>query len=346
MISNMFYFANINSIGGVETFFYNLARVYGDSHNIVVYYKTGDPHQVARLMRHVQVVKYSGERIKCKKAFFNYTLDILDHVDAEEYIQIIHADFKAQGIKPNTNPRINRYLGVSRVACKSFTELTGIKCELALNPYFRESPRPVLSLISATRLTPEKGKKRMERFAEILDRNGIRYIWMIFTNDKQAIKNPNIIYRNPTLDILDYIAKADYLVQLSDNEAYCYSVVEALCAGTPVIVTKCPVFDEIGVKNGENGFIVDFDLHDIPIDEIVNRAGERVPYTPLADQWNDILVPGESHYKEELGDSVVVRVKRNYHDIPLNKEYTRGEIVAIPISRLENCLNADVIEFV
>lgn len=68
----------------------------------------------------------------------------------------------------------------------------------------------------------------MIKLGNILSNAGIPYLWIIFTNDSATIKNPNIIYMQPRLDIIDYIANADYLVQLSDCEAYCYSVVESL----------------------------------------------------------------------------------------------------------------------
>ena len=70
--SNIFYFYNINSIGGVETFFYYLAKKYCDF-DITVFYSTGDINQIKRLRKYVRVKKYkTGEQIKCKKAFFNY----------------------------------------------------------------------------------------------------------------------------------------------------------------------------------------------------------------------------------------------------------------------------------
>ena len=50
-----------------------------------------------------------------------------------------------------------------------------------------------------------------------MDREKIPYIWTIFTNDKEVINHPNVCYMSPRLDISDYIADADYLVQLSDN---------------------------------------------------------------------------------------------------------------------------------
>jgi hypothetical protein len=42
----------------------------------------------------------------------------------------------------------------------------------------------------------------------------------------------------PELNIRNYIADADYTVQLSDTEAYCYTMIESLLLKTPVIVTK------------------------------------------------------------------------------------------------------------
>ena len=92
-----------------------------------------------------------------------------------------------------------------------------------------------------------------------LEEAKIPYIWTIFTNDRQEIKNGHIAYMKPQLDITSYIADADYLVQLSENgEAYGYSVAESLTLGTPVIVTPVEAFLEIGVKDGENGFVLDW----------------------------------------------------------------------------------------
>lgn len=79
----------------------------------------------------------------------------------------------------------------------------------------------------------------------MLNESEIPYIWTIFTDDTNKIDNPNIIYMKPRLDISNYIANADYLVQLSDTEGYCYSVIESLCLGTPVIITDMPVMKEL-----------------------------------------------------------------------------------------------------
>lgn len=343
-MKNVFYFWNINQIGGIETFFYYLAKKYQDW-DITIYYKTGDPKQIERLKQYVRVKQYKGEHIKCDRAFFNFNLETIDNFEADELIQIAHGDYKAMGIKPPTNKKITKYLGVSKQVCKTFKEVTGFDIELAYNPIQIDKPKKVLNLISATRLTKEKGKNRIKKLAAMLDKEEIPYIWTIFTDDINAIDNPNIVYMKPRLDIINYIANADYLVQLSDNEGYCYSVVEALSVGTPVIVTDVPVFKEIGV-NKNNGFILDFDLSNVPIDQIY-KGLPKFEYKPKEDNWVDILEKGTSIYKEELKMKVKVKCIKNYTDMQLNKSVTTNDDPFVVNSvRAEELVGAGVCEIV
>ncbi len=317
-MKNIFYHKNIIRIGGIETFLYEIAKIYQDL-DITILYQEADPEQLKRLKKYVRVKKYNGEKIKCEKFYINYVDDISENIEAKEYIRIIHADYKAIQLKPIINPKVSRYIAVSKQAAKSFEELTGIKCDVVYNPIQIDKPKRVLNLISATRLTAEKGRNRMIKLAKILDEANIPYIWTIFTNDTNIIDNPNVIYMKPRLDIINYIANADYLVQLSDNEGYCYSIVESLCVGTPVIVTDCPVFNEIGVKNGENGFILDFDLNNININDIYEKR-LKFEYEPLKNNWNKILAKGESEYKKDLKILVDVKCINDFYDIENNLE--------------------------
>ena len=340
-MKNIFYFRMLNAIGGIETFFYYLAKKYSDW-DITIYYSVGDPEQVKRLKKYVRVKKYRGEHIVCEKAFFNFNLDIIDNVEAKEYIQIAHGDYKAMGIRPNTHPKITKYLGVSQQVCNTFKEVTGHDTQLVYNPIEIEKPKKVLNLISATRLTKEKGKDRIKKLAQILDNAGIPYIWTIYTDDINAISNPNIIYRKPRLDIIDFVANADYLVQLSDNEGYCYSVVEALMVGTPVIVTDCPVFREIGV-NETNGFILDFNLSKVPVKEIY-KGLPKFKYKPKQDNWKEILAEGKSTYAEEKHKMVKVKAISNYYDIQLNRSVKINEVYEVTMERAEELEEHNVAE--
>lgn len=265
---NIFYMLKLSAIGGTESFLYYLSRYLKDS-DITIMYKIGDSTQVNRLRQYARVIKWENkfetERIECDKIFYNYFTEIAQFVDAKEHIQVLHTDYKEQlnnisyGFTPN--PLITRYIAPTKIVAEHFTEVYGLPCEVCSNPIVIDKPKKILNLISATRLSKEKGRDRMIELGRLLDEANIPYLWTIFTNDKREIKNENIIYMKPKLDIIPYIANSDYLVQLSDNgEGFGYTTCESLMVGTPVIVTPCESFLEIGVKNGENGFVVPFNM--------------------------------------------------------------------------------------
>lgn len=327
MYDNVFYYGHVGSIGGVETMFFEIARKYG-SRDITILYKTGDPVQLKRLAKYVRVKRWRGERIRCRRAFFGYSHEALDRIEADECIQIIHVDYLALaplGINPKTDARFSRYVAVSEIAAKGFEQLTGILPEVCYNPCTVTKPRKVLRLVSATRLTAEKGLRRMQALASALDAAGVRYVWTVFAPANAArIDSPNVIYVPARLDILDFIADADYLVQLSDAEGFCYSIVEALSAGTPVLVTPLPVLEELGVVDGVNAFVLPFDMSEIPVDAIV-KGLKRFKYKAPADRWADLLIDGESTWQEERRNGVTVEATQRYRDIVLDRILEKGE---------------------
>ena len=311
--NNVFYFANINSIGGVETFFYYLAKKY-NKNDIVVLYKCADVKQLLRLSKYAKCIYYDGTPIKCNKAFFSYTIDIINNIVADEYIQIIHANYIEQNQTPNISPKITKFIGVSKEVCKAFEKVSGKKCELCYNPIEIDKPKKVIKLISATRLTSEKGKDRIKRLGYILNEYGIDYIWLVFTNDRKAIDNPNIIYRKPSLNITSYMNDADFLVQLSSSEAYCYSVVESLLLGKPVIVTDLPIYNELGLDDTNSIKLpLDFDSFDI------NKLYQdyNFTYKPPEDKWYKFLNKGSKKTKEVNKMNVKVEALDTYKRLNL-----------------------------
>lgn len=203
-----------------------------------------------------------------------------------------------------------------------------IPCELCYNPIVVDESNKVLRLMSATRLTNEKGKERMVQFSKLLDENGIPYLWLIFTDDNLPIDNPNVIYMKPRLNITPYMKGAHYVVQLSnDVEGFGFTPGEALSVGTPVIVTDVRAFKEIGV-NKDNGFILDLDMGNVPIREIYEKAGKfNFKYEPPKDDWDKLLAPGKNVYKEELGwkADVVCTRSGGYKDLELNRNIVFNE---------------------
>ena len=347
MYANIYWVGSLNVIGGVETAIYELSKKFKD-YEFVVYYKSIPKEQLKRLRKNVKCIKYNGEKLKCKKLFMNYDISIIDNVDAEEYIEIIHCVFSKNVAKPHTHSKINKYYAVSIEACESFKKMTGKECEVLHNPLQIDKPKKILRLISATRLATDKGKieERTKKLCEVLEVNGIPYEWKIYTNSPTYI-NDSVIMMKPTLDIRNNIADSDYLVQLSDTEAFCYSVLESLYLNVPVIVTPIKCFEEMGVENGKNGYIVDFDMNNIPVDDIYNNI-PKFEYQSLKDEWDDKIVKVKSDYKEE--DSMVkVRALKSFErikDAERNVYPKEGEIWEVEQERADFLLQHGVIEIV
>ena len=179
--ANLYYFRVISQIGGIETFFYQLAKKYKDI-DLVIVYNVADPLQLERLKKYVKCIKFTNQQFECERAFFNFNTDIIDNVKAKDYVLVIHGDYETM-VQQNQlsfapdHSKITRYVGVSERACKGYTAITGKPCELCYNPFELETPKykPLL-LISATRLSKEKGKDRMIALANALDKKGIPYL--------------------------------------------------------------------------------------------------------------------------------------------------------------------------
>lgn len=316
---NVFYFKSINSVGGCESFFWYLSKKY----DFEVYYRVADPEQIKRLSQNVECHKYK-KPIKCDKFFCCYGYDI--NVDSPIKKHIIHCDYKQVKFKPIQYDGFE-YIGVSQLACDSFKELTGKNAELIYNPVFIDKPNVKkyndgkLHLISATRLSPEKGLERMQKLASLLDKAGIDYEWVVYTNRIRKTIGRNVVYKQPSLDIIEEIAKADYLVQLSDCESYCYSIVEALLTSVPVICTNLPVLKELGVIHGKNAVICDMNMTNVDIN-MIKKKDFNFKYEPPISTWNKYLSTDKKYNPNDL---IPIKVLRGYTDIELGEHFIRNQ---------------------
>ena len=249
--------------------------------------------------------------------------------------------FKTNKITPRINPKINRWIAVSNIAAKEFEELTGIKCKVVRNPLEieKEELNKVLFLVSATRLTREKGKERMVKLGKLLNDKKVNYLWFVFTNDTQEIDNPNIVYLKPRLNAIDYIYSLKgkcYGVQLSDCEGDCYFTRECEKIGIPLLVTPIDSFKEQGLIDGVNCYYLPFDMENIDIDKIVNNIPEFKPFG-YTDTWNEELINIKSNYKE-VNMKAKVKCIRFYYDIELKRDINVGEELIVTRERADQLL--------
>lgn len=323
-LKNVIYFPSFHVVGGVETYCYEMALKFGSDYDITIVYKQGDPKQMQRLREVTRVVKFhDGDKIVCDVFMFGWGWDILDSVEAKEYVQTYHADFKARGIAPCMDKRVTKRFGVAENTTVSIREHFPVEVSTMYNPYTVKKPRKVLHLISATRLSPDKGYNRMLKLAEALEKADIPYLWTIYTDQPKETGHDSMVCLKPRLDILDFIANADYLVQLSDSEGYSYSIVEALSVGTPVICTEFGVAAEQGLENGKTGFILPFDMSDIPVEEIY-KGVKKFKYVPRESHYEEILSPGKSEYKYSEDDIVTIKVLENFFDLEREEMAIKG----------------------
>jgi hypothetical protein len=147
----------------------------------------------------------------------------------------------------------------------------------------------------------------------------------------------------PTLDIITYIKKADYLVQLSNSEGFCYSIVEALSVGTPVIVTPLDVLDEIGVVDGENARVMPYELsehinlknlQDIPV------FNYKYNNNPLIQKWKSVLGNTKPTNTYRPPEKVTIKIIREYQSMQINRLVKIGEVLTVNKQRADVLINA------
>jgi hypothetical protein len=80
----------------------------------------------------------------------------------------------------------------------------------------------------------------------------------------------------------------------------------------PVIVTPLPYLDEIGVKNGVNAYIMEFDCSNV--DEIVKniRNIPKFEFKKFEDSYKKYLVKSKSTYEPEEEKRYLVRATRQW----------------------------------
>ena len=343
-LKNVIYFPSLNIVGGVETYCYEMGLKYGKDYDITVLFRSGDPAMLAKIAQTCRVVRYrEGDEIECDVFIFGWGFDILDYVHAKEYIQTFHADYINRHLNPCGDERVTKRFGVADNTTKGIAEHYGLDIETMYNPYTPKKPRKVLKLVSATRLTAEKGFDRMVTLARKLGESGIPFHWLIFTDKPREFPNPSVTVLPARHDVLDFIADADYLVQLSDTEGYSYSIVEALSVGTPVIVTDIPVAAEQGVVNGKTGFILPFDMSDVPVDAIY-KGLRKFTYTPRESHYESVLAKGKAKYAEDRKDTVTVQARVRYNDLEQGRVMNVGDIFDVKPERADVLIGKGLVE--
>ena len=329
------YTSNIYNFSGIDSFTYNFCKAMHKHYDILVVYDNADPEQLARLMPFVPVYRNNpAEVIKCDTLINNRINDkVPQNIRCRKMFQMVH------GCKAGNPWHIPQNKGqiicVSEVAKDSFEEQTE-DALVVKNLVEKSDTNDMLLLVSATRLdTSEKGRERMLKLARLMQNQGIAYTWLYFSNNELKNAPEGVIHMKPTLDIRKYFKKADYVVQLSDTEAFCYTLVESLLEGTPVICTDIPILKEIGVKDGENAHVIPLDLDGYDTTKFLDIPSFTYTYNNglIVSKWKKLLgnTTPTGSYKPE--PTMMVEITKQYRDIQLDRVLSVGELVIMTESR-------------
>ena len=331
----MLYINQLHIIGGIETFIYHFARLMKD-HEITLVVGNCPENQLRRYEEYINVIDYSTrDRYACDTLIVLRILDrIPNNFEYKQSIQMVHAcrTNPQWHIKQNTEYIVN----VSQTGKESFGEESADGIVIH-NPIYTRDERALI-LVSATRIpAPDKGdnEKRMRRLADMLNEAKIPFVWFNFSEGQ--IPNPpkGMVNMGLEMDIQPYIRSADYLIQLSDSECWSYSILEALTQGTAVIVTPFPSGEEMGIKDGENGYIVPYDMN-FDVSKLLNIPQFTYEYDnkQIKRQWEKIF-----KQKQKKRSKWEVQVIQKYHDVLFDKTMEVGEIVSMPVERAKKIID-------
>lgn len=323
------YINQLSIIGGIETFVFHFAKLMSDKDVILLVANIPGP-QKERLEEVIRVVQYTpSSEYECDTLIMLRILDVVPrNIAYKQSVQMCHAC--------RTNPmwhipqNHDHIVNVSQASKDSFGDESGMVIH---NPIFVDNKKALI-LVSATRIpAPDKGKneERMRKLAEMLNEADIPFVWFNFSEGQ--IPNPpkGMVNIGLEMDIRPYIASATYLVQLSDSEAWSYSILEALCQNVPCIVTEFPSAKEMGIEDGKNGYILPFDMN-FDVRKLLNVPRFEYMYDSEAikKEWLKII---DRKIKVKKKKMVDVHIVQRYKDLAIGREMNVGEVVPMPLDR-------------
>ena len=324
------------TVGGISTVIYNFCFYMKKHYDILVLYEKMDDIQISKLSEIVPVEKVNPKKqISCETLILNRLTDkIPENVRFEKSIQICHACRQINYRIPEDRDML---VNVSEAAKKSW----GKEAEsgIVVHNMVRVKSEKCLILVSATRInTTDKGlnDQRMRKLAEMLDSEGIKYLWFNFADGYLRNMPKSFVNMPAEENIHPYIERADYLVQLSDQEAYSMSVLEALALNTAVIATPFPSLFEEGFEDGKTGYTVPFDMR-FDVKKLLNVPKFEFSYDndSIIKQWRGILGNTKPTQKYKPEGLVTIVCTQKYHDSELKRTIRIGERIKVTKKRAQ-----------
>ena len=299
-----FYYHHINIIGGIEVAILNLIEQLHKDYDITIAYSATDSsiEMMIRMSKFADIVNLNHKSIEVDTVVYCSIYCKKDRIKADKELRWLHGCLTDMKVKL-PKEKIDNYIAVGQVCKEQLdSQLVDQKATLIYNELNSDihnlatehiPERKQLTLVTVSRISREKGFERMLKVAEQL--KDIDYIWHIVGSgyDKkyeESIKKQapdHWVFHGKLDNPFPFIKNADFLLQLSDYEAFGFVLLESLVLGTTVITTNYSSASEM--INESNGYIIRKDLADFDPDILNNKKTFTHKHKSGFEQWKKLL---------------------------------------------------------
>lgn len=271
------YHSELHAIGGIETFIHNFCKRMSKHVDLLFLFSKGHFENIIEIGKYCDVLAYTGQHLECDTLILAsaWGTNPEHTIKCGKQIQMIHADYsvmkKHEWFTYRKGDNTTHHVAVGANAAKAFTEATGYNCDAVIYNLIdlelaKTKRTKRMKLCTFSRLSVEKGFKRIKRMCEMMEEGGIAYEWDVYgdpasvhTSGIMSMLRPHkVTFKGITRD-KTVMREYEYTVQLSDTEGLSYSLLESIQQGVPIIITDFPAAHEL-IQDGTGGYILPMDM--------------------------------------------------------------------------------------
>lgn len=302
------YFDDIYTLGGIQTWIVNLAKKYEFS----VLYDKGDRERINYIESlGIECIRNVGQQIECDKFIrCMWGNPNNENIKTKEVILVIHGDYSKLIFRKEDVPKHDKVITVSKDSAIGWKKYYGEEAEVIYNPINIDRDIKPLIIGCFSRLSREKGKERYKYLIEKLKSSNRPFLMLFFTDLPFEEDDKRVIFMKPVMNPIGWIEICDYVALLSDTEACPYNVLESMKIGKPMIITRLPILEEIGI-NETNAKILDFDMSNLDIEDLWNIPTVKNWKEPNSKGWEKYMKKKtfREKYTEEDVQNVAKAIK-------------------------------------
>ncbi len=292
------YSRKINKVSGVQTFELAFLQHLHEFCDITVVYEVCEPSRFIQFSKYAKMVQNKGQLIECDTCVYSSLFHQKHKIKAEKYMQVVHAVLSNFKLKYN-GAGIDLHVAVGEAVKKDLEKNYNINSVVIPNMLPITNIKPVLRLMTASRIQKGKGFERMAVMMEALKKYGLPWIWEIYGSGSRMYesqirklyeKYPEVHFMGAKDNVQNYMMDADFVVQLSDSEGFCYSMYEAVQVGTNIVVTAWEGLQKLDLLLESQ--ILELDMSNLCVEDLYKGLLCKMPPSEIpseVNKWQAIL---------------------------------------------------------